>query len=309
MNLGEAKTKALQIMDEFSVNAQAISAADNTDYTARMNNFADSAQKEIAQFKKIHAVKKISQNRITNLIGDDGFELEQYLSDAIIYTGTGAKSYYFEVDGAGTVQIQEDISGTWTTLETVTPSVTTFTAYRGLITAGDTDNDIRLRFTGTYPYNIQNVALYAYTFASADDVPDFEREISYSMPNTFMDLKKVVERDKNGYIRDYGIYRWQSKTTLMLPYDFKGSVEVEYYAYPVTITPGTLADPSASDSTEFEIDTEAQELIPYYMAAHCFIVEQPEVYGTLLNIYLNKLSSLDTVDNQGVVTIVNTSGW
>lgn len=48
MNLGEAKKKALSLIDEFSVDGVPISDGENADYLNRMNRFASDAQMEIS---------------------------------------------------------------------------------------------------------------------------------------------------------------------------------------------------------------------------------------------------------------------
>ena len=56
----------------------------------------------------------------------------------------------------------------------------------------------------------------------------------------------------------------------------EGLIRVEYSAYPVEINDTTL------DTYEFEIDIEAQEAMPYKVAALCIYLENPGAYGTLM---------------------------
>lgn len=48
MNLGEAKTRALSLMAEYSISGVVIPASRNADYLNRMNRFADDSQMEIS---------------------------------------------------------------------------------------------------------------------------------------------------------------------------------------------------------------------------------------------------------------------
>jgi hypothetical protein len=75
-------------------------------------------------------------------------------------------------------------------------------------------------------------------------------------------------------------------------------IDVFYYAYPQDITDETVT------TYEFEIDIEAQEAIPYYVAAHV-LMDESNLYTTLLGIYQNKLANLSdaTTESQTVQTI------
>lgn len=61
MNLGEAKIKAIQHINEYSTNGNLTSASQNADYTLRFNNHANDAQFEIAEKVGIEASYKFTQ--------------------------------------------------------------------------------------------------------------------------------------------------------------------------------------------------------------------------------------------------------
>lgn len=316
-------------MDQYSSTGRVVTEAKNMDYLIKMNEFADIAQKEIAIFRKINAVYSFSRNPIANLI-PNGFDMAQHLSTDLTVEGASAKSYYFEVDGQGTVYVEEETTtDTWTTLSTITiPStVTSFTAYSGLITASDTDNSIRLRFSGTYPYSVRNRALYAYTFAASTDVPVFAPYVKYTMPTNYRELKQIVQgTDSIQFIpnatlnrlripsirqRYQGLndYRWEGKNKLLVRYDYTGSFDVHYWANPVTISAATVDDVSVYDDTDFELDAEAQELIPFYMASLCLMKEDEGAGVTLMNIYQGKLANLEPSENEHIPQVQNQMGW
>lgn len=73
-------------------------------------------------------------------------------------------------------------------------------------------------------------------------------------------------------------------------------VTVHYYAYPQDITEATLV------TYEFEIDIEAQEAIPYYVAAH-MLMDESNLYATLLGIYNNIIANLDDNIESGTETV------
>lgn len=305
MNLLEAKRKALSLMAEYSVDGVPIPDGENADYLNRMNRFADVAQKELAQVKKIHAVFSLSNNPIKPQQGLlTGFEIRQHLPGTeIVDTFTGSKAYYFEVDNVADIYIDENIKGVWTNVVTIN-NVTKgqFTAYKGLINASNPSNDIRLRFSGNYVYNIRNKALFAYSFPTAEDVPNYRPYIKYQMPNDFMELQKVIQQgDPRTYI-DMISFKWEGKKTFVLNYYDTGSFDIHYYRYPTNIESSTL------DTYEFEIDVEAQEAIPFFVGGHSLIDENPTLAIQLLNEYQTKLSRLFTDDDFGITTITQNYG-
>ncbi len=306
MNLGEAKRKALSLILEYSVDGVTIPDGENADYLALMNRFADIAQKEIAQIKKIHATYSISQNPIKSLLGLlKGFDIQQHLDVDLVDTqGTGAQSYYFEVDRQATVYIEEYVNGVWTLLDTLTiPTIKEFTAYKGFITPTSLTNQVRLRFSGLYPYNIRNRALYAYKFPTVDDIPIYKPYVKYEMPTDFMELQKVIQQgDPRTYV-DMIAYKWEGKKTLVLNYYDTGSFDVHYYRYPTAITKDT------PDTYEFEVYTEAQEAIPFFIASHVMMEEKPTIAIQLLNEYTNKINALNTKDKQSSATVSEVYGW
>lgn len=305
MNIGESKQLALNLIIESVVNGQPVPTAKNNDYLLLHNSLADSAQKEISKYKKIHDKHSITQNPIDNQLGRfEGFDLVQHLDTDLVNTqAKGSKSYYFEVDNTATIYIEE-YAGTWITLATINHVGTGgFTAYKGLISASNVNNDIRIRFSGNYPYNIRNRALYAYTFPDNASVPNYTPYISYELPADFMELNKVVFRGNSRVYDNYMGYKWEGRRTILFNYYEQGSFDILYYKYPIKITPTT------PDDTEFEVDEEAQQLIPLYVASKWVAEEKPTMSAILFNEYRLKLSQLSDIDVIGDNTIANVDGW
>lgn len=65
MNLGEAKTKAIQYIREYSNDGSLTPSADNQDYLLSMNTFANDAQEEIADKLGIEASYEIEKEAET----------------------------------------------------------------------------------------------------------------------------------------------------------------------------------------------------------------------------------------------------
>lgn len=310
MNYGDSKSKATKLINEYSNKGAIVSDTKNADYLLRFPDAAQSAQMEIATVKKIHAVYNFSQNAITPLGGRfSGFDEVQFLGDDYQNdVGQGAKAYYFEVDKQSTVYIEEETStGVWTNLSTITVpnTVTYFTAYKGLITPSVATNNVRLRFSGTYPYNIRNRALWAYTFASASEVPDYRPYVKYTLPTNAMEIKKIIQETENRQYGSLSDYFVEGKTTIVVNYYYVGSFRVEYFQYPTTIDSTTL------DSFDFELDKEAQELIPYKMGGQAMLDDkETRSFGViLLNQYQSMLANLSTEQNASFAVIADVNNW
>jgi len=307
VNLGQAKTKAIQYMREYSTNSTINSAAQNGDYTLAFNNAADAAQKKIATIKHIIATYSISRNPILNQLGLlQGFDIVQHLdTDHVLTQATGSRAYYFEVDRQCTVHLEENVGGVWTVLSTISVpnTVTSFTAYKGLIAPSSASNLVRIRFSGSYPYNIRNRFLCQYTFPTVQDIPDYTPYVRYTMPADFMKLKGVVHITDPRVYERMSDYKWEGKRTIVINYYYTGSFDIEYYKYPTTIDSTTL------DSYEFEVDIEACEAIPYFMGAMALVEENASISTILLNLYQAELGNLDQLDTGVSTMTLNLNPW
>ena len=149
----------------------------------------------------------------------------------------GGQAYYFEVDNPATIYIEEEVSGTWTLRDTITvpESVVSFTAYKGVIPLASTSNSVRMRFSGSYPYNIRNRAFFANLFASASKVPDYTPYVTYIMPSDFYEIDKVINTTDNQIYNDTLDYRRVGRREIVFSYDTKGEIDAHYFKYPVNL--------------------------------------------------------------------------
>ena len=296
MNLSLLDTKIIQLINQYSINGSLTPFSNGTlqDYLLRTRNLIDACQKEIATKKKIPETKKITQSFFPNQIVTSN--VSQHLDTDILFSAIGSKSYYFEVDGAGTITIE--VNGV--VQSTISSNVSEFTAFSGLITSINTDN-IVIRFSGAYPYNIQNVALYAYTFASADYVPQSRKYNKYVLPSDLMEIENIKIENTQGYfnLNDYHI----EDSNIYINSSILGVISINYFKYPSTITIDT------NPNTELEITSEAQELIPYYVAGYVYLEDNQTVSTMLLNTYQTKLNSLIMPAQSKQNTITNNWGW
>lgn len=310
MIYGDAKAKTISLLNQKSNAGNLIASTDgNTlDFTLRMPALFDVTQKEIATTAKyIHKVKSISQNSIPNQLSTSlaPFDSVQHLStDLVDAEALGALSYSFEVDNVATIYIEEENPvGTWTILSTInnTTPKGTFTKYTGFTNVVSPLHNVRLRFSGSYPYNIRNRALFAYLFPTISDIPDYERFIKYTMPTDYFKLQSIVNKDIDfPYIQSEPWY-WEGRNVLSVDYRVKGSLDIFYFAYPADI-PDNVAD-----SYAFEIDEEAAQAMPFYVASQ-LLIDDPinkSVSAKLFDIYQGKLMNMQNIITQGSKSVKN----
>jgi hypothetical protein len=289
-------------MRQYSNGGVVIPTNENLDYTLPMNQLADTAQREVSKYAKIHSVYSFSRNPISPNFGDFSIYTiipTDTLTDAIALNG---QTYYFEVDSPCSVVIQESADQvTWSTLSTiVVTAITSFTAYSGNITPSLTTNYVRLNFSGTYPFNRRNTAIWDILFAT---IPVYSQKVKYSMPSDFYKLDKIVTKNDINVYEENVNYQWVGFKDLYVNYDYTGSFDVYYYKYPTRITDAT------SDSYVFEITDEAADAIPYYLAGMGLLDEMPSMAKVLLDEYKIQLANLETLETNSVVGINRISGW
>lgn len=298
MNLARMRVKTLQVMREYSNNGEINANSVNLDYLLSLNNFFDTAQKDIAQTKKIKRVYPFSQYSVMSGLGEgSGFDMIRKVDDEQEMTLVGATSYVFSTDNTSTIYVEENISGTWTELDVITNTTKgSFTQYKGLITASDSNNEIRVRFSGAYAYNITNYALFDEPFETVNDIPDFAPDVEYSLPSNFYKLDKVFV-SKNGKYQEYTSYKFTPDKKIRINYFETGNFEVHYDAMPADI-PFDPDDLNVGADYEFELDTEAQELVPL-RAAYFALRDEPKIdLSSLLNEYYIALNNLDPEEGQ-----------
>ena len=312
MTIAEVIEKSIKLINYYSSAGTIITASDPnySDYVLRMPSLIDSAQKEIATTaKSIRKQHTISQNPIISQINNPyyNFDIVQHLKDDIIYSATGSKAYTFKVDNPSTIYIEEssDNGENWTTLDTITHTTPKgkFTEYKGLITLSDVENLARIRFGGNYVYNFRDIAMFDVNFASEDDIPQYQAYVEYTMPTDFYKLVNV--ETKGQYVegksfRPYTDFYWNKTNVLSVNYYKTCEFDIDYIAYPATITDATAT------STELEIDIEAQEAIPYYVASHMMIDENGNINNKLYAMYQGKVANLNDNTPNGSTQVLNT---
>jgi hypothetical protein len=311
VNISQVKDKVIKLINYYSVSGAVVTSSDPSyqDYMLRIPILIDSCQKEIATTaKSIRKSYNISQNPILSQFNDVNynFNISQHLNDDVIYSATGSKAYTFKVDNPATVYIEEssDDGENWTILETKTHTTPKgyFTEYKNLITLSDDSNLARIRFSGNYVYNFRDVALFDVGFADDADIPQYKAYVEYTMPTDFYKLSGITTKGLHLEGKSYQAttdYYWSKSNVLAVNYYKTCEFDIDYCAYPTTINDST------SDSFELEIDIEAQEAIPYYVASHLMMDENGNINNKLFAMYQGKIANLKDEVPFGSTNVVN----
>jgi hypothetical protein len=277
--------KARTLLDEYTDDGVLIPDSEVSDMGAKSVLLADMAQKELHKIGKLYNTFEFYNKPAPNLLGlFSNFELVDFIGTPQYYpnvTGiVGAKAYYFESDGEGIVKVEENQSGVWTALTTITipDTVTSPTAYKGLITPLSNTNPIRIVFDGTTHYRHVNRCLFSYPFALAK-IPDYRAWIKKEMPSNFQSRDQIIEETATRQYNQSVAYKWEGWKDLYINYYFDGNVRVVYKPVPTALT--TIDD-------ILEIDDITAQGVVYYIAARLSPFENKE----LTNFFEGKFAEL-----------------
>lgn len=310
MNYGTFKRDTLKLLNQWSISGNLIAETDeNTlDMTLRFPAFLNKYLLEVATTAKyLHKKKSISQNPILNMITNPlgCFDVVQHTSDDLIMmVAKGAKSYHFMVDGYSNWVIEEERApGLWAELGvgSQTSPQNEYTRYKGFTGCTNPNYNVRIRFTGQYPYNVRNYALYAYLFPTVSDIPDYERYVIYTMPDDFYMLNKVLYKGQAMVYDNTLDWNWEGRDKIALNYFLVGEIDVFYYAYPDVVADDVL------DSYVLPLDEEACQAITYGVASEIFRTDpqNKSVSDKLFAVYQNKLANMTNAITIGSTSVKN----
>jgi len=290
---GDCLNLFLSYLDEATKKGVVLPVTKNADYRSKFSYFLNDAQIYVASFIKIPAVYTVTHNPVPNLL-TTGFDTVQYLpGTAKVLTATGAKSYYLELDNVGTVTIA--VNGVTTSILTNTVK-RAFTAYKANTGANSTDT-VTITFSGLYPYNIRNTAMYAYVFPLDTDVPDYTAYMTYTMPTDFMSFDTVMIQSDSRVHEAYLNYKWESTKKVILGYDDTGSFDINYFAYPVTILP---AD---ADTVSMSVEDKAIDLVVLQAGIMSTAADNPGLSSWLRSLYVEKAQNVSQTERVNEISV------
>lgn len=249
-----------------------INPTNTASYRVRTPGILTSLQAELIKPGDVFKTHEISNKPTENMLGAKvGFDILEFTGEEIIKEADGSvKAYYFEVDGEGTVYI-EDYNGIWNTLTTVNvPStVTDFTAYKGVVVPSSGATKSRIRFTGTYRYLITNYAMFSVAFQPSR-VPDYRPWVKKEMPSDFKVIDQIInEYFDRQYDKDTN-FKWEGRKDLYIDYFYEGNIRIIYRPVPSVIT-------ALTDTLELD-DVTCRTILPYALGMELFKEENEDIY-------------------------------
>lgn len=311
MQYGNFKIDVLKILDEYSARGTALSSAKTADLELRMGEAVNDILLDLAQGPaKIPAVFTIVQNPVENEIGYDTSEIQSFLPGGDDYTVEleAARSYYYEATGPSDVYVEEYDGAAWNTLSTATLSstVTSFTEVKGLVSAASSTSNIRLRFTGDYPYSFRNYKLYPYLFASTASVVVQQHRpyFRYDLPSDYLVIDKVQYADQNSKLETYNnYYLFEADKQIGISRYDVGEFILNYYRLPTEIS-------TAGSSTEtVDCLTNALHAAKMGVAAKLEATENVQLSAYLMNMYEARKASIEVPQEVQPDEIENVTGW
>lgn len=277
--------------------SQIIDDESTKDYLAGMPYAANEGLARLATAGKF-IVKSLNLAHLPakNLIPDN---TANAISDGnSAFTVDNGHSYYFQYSGIGTAVI----SGGDEEVTIDINSFGTFSEFKGNY-ANSGNNKVTITFSSSYPSKVKNIAIYADTFPTINDVdmvPEYGEYIKYDLktlaPNFFnVSGNSIVYEGGNAkvYLNTTDYYK-ESDHILVLPQNKPGMYTVYYNAYPGLITEET------EDDYVLEVDPEVAVLLPLYMASQLYKDDDNGIATVLRNEFEVGLEALiNSASNPG----------
>jgi len=272
---------SLAVIDEILDNGT-ISTSDTQSYKGKAPRLITMGQNELMSIGDLYSKFELSRKPIPNALGySSGFDIGEHIDSDVSYESQcKATAYSFEVDGEGTVYIEDFTSG-WNILATINvpDTVIIFTNYNGILTPTVGATKSRIRFSGSYYYKYVNYALFNYPL-KLSQVPKYAPWVKVTMPADFKSLDSVVtEYPQRQYEKDSSS-RWEGKSDYYINYYYEGKVRIIYKPVPVTIT-------DLTQTLQID-DITATTVLPYYLGYNFMLQEDDAVSKILREKYLQQ---------------------
>lgn len=237
--------------------------------------------------------------------------------EALIFVADGAKAYYFECNGNGTLIIEKNIAGDeWAVIgsETLMSADGSFTKYRGFIKDGSEfyTGTVRLRFAGEYILWVKNVAMYdKLRSGKVTDIPDFSEYVAYdfaSLANDFASFVRPPIADAGqmkGLCCLIQIILYLATQRSLFPASVKGSYSVRYNRKISSINQDENAE-----TTNIDLDDDLCAILPNLVAAYIWVDDEPTKAEYYLSLYREQAAEIyATAKKLEPVVYRNRNGW
>lgn len=268
---GSIKLKTLQKM--FSTNGgQTTIPNDNAtrEFVSAMPGACNEALQLLATAGKfIIKSLDIAHIPVRNLVSN-GDKIQSTEGGSISYEGDGARSFYYELKGKGTMTLvigdREPIVELFDTLS----DSQGFVPFKRIIPNPEKAK-VSVTFESEYPMALKNVAFYSAKYEFVDQIPPYSEYIRYDLTK-MVDDYYMVDLEHIIYEGDADISRYTATSdffqegfkVMVLHRDIPGNYKIYYKAYPQQITNET------GDDVELSLDPEVEALLPLYMASQLY---------------------------------------
>ena len=333
MNVGEIKRMALTNMREY-VSGDVVQ--NSFEYNSAMITLINEWSTVIATVsRKVERLYKISQLNPENLLGEDWEQEGIHESADKTYSAASVGSFSFEVAGYATVYVEEETStGVWTNLITYTKTLTSYTkAVTGgatttvtldgqdkyVLIKGNTNpsvstNNVRIRFSGTYRYPYRYIGLFAFSYPTDSECPDYKPWVSYAMPANFYELKKVEVERSDKALEEFANFRWEKDGTYQyfkIRWEEKGEFSLSYWAFPAKIAEPPLTALDTYDSTEVDLAEEAIPALALIIGSVLLKTQDTAISDRLRNEFYQEMNNLEDkfVSESPTLPPINNNNW
>ncbi|MBQ9393333.1 MAG: hypothetical protein IJU18_05010 [Oscillospiraceae bacterium] len=145
------------------------------------------------------------------------------------------------------------------------------------------DEDIELKMVYFFDMAQKQLAQIKKIVKSRKISPE-SGKTEYPMPADFLNVCRVWRDGAPATNR----FSWRGKKIVIPESNVGRQIVVDYFALPETI------DADATDDYEFEIDEDAANCMPYYVAAQQLLPDLVMDYGGMLQMFNQAVSMLDT---------------
>ena len=306
---GDIKLRTLQKLFATN-NGSTVIPTDNSsrEYISAMPGAANEALALLATSGKyIRKSIDITHIPVKNLISESE-KIHDLESGSISFEAENAHSLYFEIKGKGVLTV--NIGG-----EITTEDFDTIATGFGLVTfkrilTNPLNQKVVVTFTSNYPMRVANVALYAASYETEAEIPQFADYVRYNlseMVNDFykIDIEHVIyEGNTIPKYKATSDFFQESYDVLVLPRDMKGNFKIYYFAYPQHLTVDTPDDEVLSLAPEIEA------ILPLYMASQLYKDDDAGIATTYRNEFEVARTELDKdVGAPSSEHFTSVSGW
>lgn len=293
MTFGECLVKVRKLINYYSIAGSVVAEGDETgrDYSARAAAAIDSAQKELAGLCPL--IKHLLFEQLPLRPKAVRAEMRRLRGNEYIYA-KGAAVFSLLADGAVTAALERCIDGQWTAVLTV--NAADGDGMRpvsgALTTAPEAGDKMRLKLSAADAI-IGCVGLFE-GFPGQEEVPVYGNYRFHPLPSDFGREALVTARPFAGRVGRKAFYSVR-EGKIGFPWDFSGSIDLEYQVKPTTVTETTDTD------FALMLPEEAAEIIPCYAAALLLTDEDPRLSQFFMELYRERREGLRSPMKRSVI--------